>query len=217
MSAADKPQPMPAGPLMQASSALPGLQAHGKLARSVAPLLVWWRTLVPRERRLLGLAGMVVALGLLWALAIAPAWRTLQRTPAELERLDLQRQQMQSLAAEANELRATPAVALAQTQAALRGATERLGSAGSLSVQGDRAVLTLVAVEPPALREWLAEVRSGARARPLEARLSRAGAGLSGTLVLQLPAVGGGPGGSTGAGPAGSPGGRAVGSSGGLR
>lgn len=180
------------------ASAQRGLQAQGKLAQAFAPARVWWRTRVPRERRLLTLALTVVALGLLWALAVAPAWRTLQQAPAELERLDLQWQQMQSLATETTELRATPAVALAQAQAALRGATERLGSAGTLSVQGDRAVLTLVAVEPPALREWLAEVRFGARARPLEARLSRAGAGLSGTLVVQLPAAGGIPGGNPG-------------------
>jgi len=53
-------------------------------------------------------------------------------------------------------------------------------------VQGDRAVLTLSGVGTGALRDWLAEARSGARARPLEANLTRAAQGYSGTLVVVL-------------------------------
>jgi general secretion pathway protein M len=51
-------------------------------------------------------------------------------------------------------------------------------------VQGERAVLTLNGVGPQALREWLQEARSAARARPLEANLSRGPAGFSGSIVL---------------------------------
>jgi general secretion pathway protein M len=51
-------------------------------------------------------------------------------------------------------------------------------------------VLTLNGISTSQLRDWLAEARSGARARPVEASLLRSGPGYSGTLVL---AVGGAP------------------------
>ena len=95
---------------------------------------------------------------------------------------------MQSLAGEAAELRAAPSVNRDQANAALKAATERLGAAGKLVLQGDRAILTVNNAGTAALRDWLAEARSGARARPLEASLSRAASGYSGTVVM---AVGG--------------------------
>ena len=128
----------------------------------------------------------VLGFFLLWTLAVQPALRTLQRAPAELDRLDLQLQTMQSLATESAELRAAPPVAPDQAAAALQAATERLGERGKLSLQGDRAVLTLNGVATSALQGWMAEARSGARARPVEANLLRGAAGLSGTVVLSL-------------------------------
>jgi general secretion pathway protein M len=60
-------------------------------------------------------------------------------------------------------------------------------------LQGDRAVLTLKDVGTGALNDWLAEARSGARARPLEVTLSRVAQGYSGTLVVALPSEGANP------------------------
>ncbi|MDE2146619.1 MAG: type II secretion system protein M [Burkholderiales bacterium] len=145
-----------------------------------------WRGLPARERRLLRLAAVVVAAAGLWLLALQPALRTLAQAPAELDALDRQARAMQRLAAEAAELRATPPVPRAQAEAALKAATERLGAAGRLSLQGDRAVLSLTDVAPGALRDWLVEVRAGARARPVEARLTRSAGGYSGTLTVAL-------------------------------
>jgi general secretion pathway protein M len=93
---------------------------------------------------------------------------------------------MKQLAAEAGELRATPPVNLEQSTAALKAASERLGDKARLSIQGDRAVLTLNGAGTAQLRGWLAEVRSGARARPVEATLSRGGSGYSGNIVVAL-------------------------------
>ena len=45
-------------------------------------------------------------------------------------------------------------------------------------------VLTLNNAGSGALRDWLAEARAGARAKPLEANLSRGTQGYSGTVVL---------------------------------
>lgn len=162
----------------------------GGLSKALAPASAWWRALPQRDRNLAALGGTVLLLFLLWLLVLQPALSTLRQAPAEMDRLDLQLQTMQRLAAESAELRATPPVNPEQAQAALKAATERLGDKAKISLQGDRAVLTLNGAGTEALRGWLAEARSGARARPLEANLLRSGAGYSGTLVV---AVGGNP------------------------
>ena len=164
-------------------------QPAARLAGATAPLQAWWRGLARREQTLVGVAAAVVLLGAVWALAVQPAWRTLARAPAELDALDAQLQAMQRLAGEAQQLRAAPPVAPEQAAAALKAATARLGEQGRLALQGDRAVLTLNNVATGALRDWLAEARAGARARPVEANLTRGASGTSGTLVV---AIGGG-------------------------
>ncbi|MDP1899160.1 MAG: type II secretion system protein GspM [Rubrivivax sp.] len=145
-----------------------------------------WRALSSRDRTLASLGMAVLGLLLVWLVAVQPAWRTLARAPAELDALEMQLQTMQRLATESAELRATPPVNPEQAAAALKAATERLGDKGRLTMQGDRAVLTLNGAGPTQLRGWLAEARSGARARPVEAKLARGAQGYSGTLVLAL-------------------------------
>jgi general secretion pathway protein M len=123
---------------------------------------------------------------LLWLVAIQPAWRTLRDAPARIATLQGQQQEMRALASEARELRAAPALQLEQSTLALKAASDRLGTNGRLSLQGERAVLTLTGASSEQLREWLAEARSGARARPVEAQLSRSAQGYSGSIVLAL-------------------------------
>ena len=151
-----------------------------------ATLRVLWRGRTRRERLFLALAAALLAFTLVFLLAVQPAWRTIVRAPAELDALDAQLQTMQRLAAEAQQLRAAPLVNAEQAAAAIKAATERLGDKARLSIQGDRAVLTLTGAATSPLRDWLAEARSGARARPIEANLSRAGSGYSGTLVVVI-------------------------------
>ena len=115
-----------------------------------------------------------------------PAWRTLREAPIEIDRLEAQLQRMQRQAAEVRELRATPPVPAAQSVEALRAATQRLGERAKLSLAGDRATVTLSGIEGEQLRDWLAEVRTGARARPVEVQLTRAGQGFNGNVVLAL-------------------------------
>ena len=145
-----------------------------------------WRARAPRERLALGVMAGVLVFGLLWLVLVQPALRTLREAPAQIERLEGQLQQMRMLAAEAQALRGVAAVSAGQATTALRAATERLGDKGRLSLLGDRATLTLNGASPEALRGWLIEARSAARVRPLEAQLTRAGNGYSGTLIVQL-------------------------------
>ena len=145
-----------------------------------------WQARAPREQRMLLLAAAAVAAALLWFVALAPALRTLARAPAEIDTAELQWQTMQRLATEARELRAAAPVTAEQAGVVLKAATERLGDKGKLLLQGDRATLTLRDVGSGAVRDWLTEARTGARARAVEATLTRGPGGLSGTLVVAL-------------------------------
>lgn len=156
------------------------------LAQARQQAQAYWRSRAPRERLALGTAGAVLGLFIVWVLFVQPAWRTLRETPAQLDALDAQLQQMQRLAAESQGLRGVAAVTQVQAAAALKSATDRLGDKARLSMQGDRASLTLNGVSPEALRGWLLEARSAARARPVEAQLSRGPQGFSGTLAVSL-------------------------------
>lgn len=154
--------------------------------QALLPLRQWWAALSARDRRLLALASGVLGLFITWTVAVQPAWRTLQAAPAQREVLDAQWQAMQRLAAETKDLRGAPPVSVEQSSAALQAATARLGDKGRLALQGERAVLTLQGASTSQLRDWLTEARSGARARPVEARLTRAAQGYSGTVVVAL-------------------------------
>ena len=156
------------------------------LAKLQQQTQAWWRSRVVRERQMMVLVLVVVGLFAAWTLLVQPAWRTLRDAPAQLDLLDSQLQQMQGVATESQGLRAIPPVSPAQAGQALTSASDRLGERGKLTLQGDRATLKLTNVSPDALRAWLSEARSGARARPVEAQLQRAASGFSGTLVVTL-------------------------------
>ncbi|MDR7269050.1 general secretion pathway protein M [Pelomonas saccharophila] len=166
------------------SSGSDGLAAQFQQARAQAA--AQWQSLGERERFALGTVGVLLGLLLAWSLLLAPALRTLKTAPAELERLELQLQQMQAQAQEAQTLRAAPPVPPDQAQAALKASVEHLGAAARLNLTGDRAVVSLNGVAPEQLQGWLGEVRAAARARPVEAQLTRGPKGYSGTLVLSL-------------------------------
>ena len=178
MSTAPTPAPTPA------SNGLAALRAlQQRLAQR-------WAALAQRERRLLVMTSLLLGLTGVWAVGIVPAWRTLGSAPAQRDALEAQLQQMQTLATEATTLRGAAPVPLDQAQAALTGATARLGSPGSkLSLQGERALLTLKGISGAQLGAWLAEARAGARARVVEATLTQTAPGLyDGSLTLALGA-----------------------------
>ena len=145
-----------------------------------------WSALAVRERRYVGIAAALVGAAVLWMFTIQPAWHVVRDAPAKLDQLELQLQQMQRMQSESAVLRSAPPVAPSQAAAALKAATERLGDGAKLVLQGDRATLTLTAVSADALRAWLQEVRSAARARPVEMQLLRNPRGFNGSLVVTL-------------------------------
>lgn len=176
-----------------------------------ASLQARWKALAPREQNLVLAAGAIVALALLWWVAMAPALATLRAAPARHAELDTQVQRMLTLQAEAQQLQSAPRSNPTDSVGTLRTAlTQRLGPAGQLNVVGDRVTVVLKGAPADGLAQWLAQARSNAHASPVEARLVRnaaaaapaAAAGATtlggaapsgaprwdGTLVLALPA-----------------------------
>lgn len=147
-----------------------------------------WRARAPRERIALAGAAAVLIVLAVWALLVSPALATLRSAPLQLESLDTQLQQMRGMAAEVRELRNTTPVAAAQAGLAIKTAAERYGDKVRLTLQAERALITLINISPEQLRALLIEVRSAARARPVEAQLNRVPAGYSGTLVFNVGA-----------------------------
>lgn len=149
-----------------------------------------WATLAPREQALVAAAGALVALALLWWVALAPALGTLRAAPEQHRSLDGQLQHMRRLQAQAATMKSHPRQsqeeALRQLEAAIR---QQLGVSARYSIAGERVTITLSNAPAPALAQWLSQVRTNARAIPGEARLARNPAGgWDGTLVLTLPA-----------------------------
>lgn len=177
------------------------------MTTNTTPLRTHWQALAPREQTLVLAAGGLIALALLWWLAVAPALATLRTAPARHAQLDAQLQHMHRLRAEAQQLQSAPNPARGDTVGALRTAlAQRLGNTAQLNVVGDRATVTLKGAPAGALGQWLAQARSNARAAPIEARLARSAATSAntaapatlgnpaaaaprwdGTLVLALP------------------------------
>ena len=137
----------------------------------------WWPELAPREQRMIRIAAVLVALGLLWWVALAPALRTLSSAPAEHARLDVQLQQMANLQTQAKALQAQPR---ASREEAMRGletsVRESLGPNAQLqpSGAGENVTITLRAAPADALAQWFTQARSNARAVPREVHLTRA-------------------------------------------
>ena len=173
----------------------PSRAAEGAAASPARRLLAAWARLAPRERRLVALATSVVALALLWLLALSPALRTLRQAEVQRAELAAEAQRMQQLQSEAAALKALPKLGHDEAVRALEAAVkQRLGASAQMSMVGDRANVVLKQAPADALAQWLADARANARANPVEARLTRAGDNApgapvlwSGTLSLSLP------------------------------
>lgn len=167
-----------------------------------------WAAMAPRERQLVGGAIALVALALLWWIALAPALKTLRAAPAEHAKLDAQLQQMTTLQAQAKALQAQPRANRDEAMKALEGGVRAsLGPAAQIQQQGasDGVNITLRNVPADALAQWLAQARGNARAVPREVHLTRAAGSPApekaapadaaakprwdGTLVMSLPAA----------------------------
>jgi general secretion pathway protein M len=139
-----------------------------------------------RERQMVLVIGGALAFLVVWLLLVRPAWTTLDNAPALRAQADAELLQMQAIANEAKQLRALPPVPQSVAEQVLKSATDDLGGKAKLSLQGERATLSVTGINGEDLRTWLLKARGGARARPIEASLMRSGEGYNGTLVVAI-------------------------------
>lgn len=137
-----------------------------------------WATLEVRERRMVQAAAALVALALLWWIALAPALRTLSAASAEHAQLDAQLQQMATLQARAKALQSQPRLNRDDAMRALETSVrEGLGASNAqlMASGGDGAATVSLRAAPAAnLAQWLGQARGNAHAVPREVHLTRA-------------------------------------------
>lgn len=135
-------------------------------------LNTWLEQRAPREQRLLvALAALAIAAAMWW-LAITPALQMYRETDAAHAKLDAQIAQMQAMAEEAMQLKTKPQISSAQAQMWLEGSIKKLGVA-SMTMQGSHTHIRFVGATPETLATWLAEARSRAHLKPVEANWKR--------------------------------------------
>ena len=139
-----------------------------------------------RERQMVVVIGAALAFLLVWLVLVRPAWNTLDTSTALKTQADAQLLDMQAIVTDAKRLRALPPVPQSVAEQVLKSATDDLGGKAKLSVQGSNAVLSVTGINGEDLRKWLMQARGGARARPTEATLTRAGDGYNGTLTVSI-------------------------------
>ena len=139
-----------------------------------------------RERQMVVVIAGLLAFLLVWLILVRPAWKTLDEAPALREQADAQLLQMQAISNEAKQLRALPPVPQPVAEQVLKSATDDLGGKAKFAMQGDHGTLSVTGINGEELRTWLLKARGGARARPIEASLTRAGEGYNGTLVVAV-------------------------------
>ncbi|MFY8085265.1 MAG: type II secretion system protein GspM [Rubrivivax sp.] len=165
------------------------MKALDKAVRPVsarrAAVAARWQALAPRERLALTVAVWVVGAAALWWVGIRQPLTQGQVAQQRLAGLLEQQQVMQRLAAEAQALKAAPALPPGQAEQALQAATARLAPRGRLQIQGERAVLTVDGASGTELQAWWAEARAGARAWVVDLQLSRTERSLGGTITVQ--------------------------------
>ena len=157
----------------------------------LTPLQERWRRLGLRERRLLGAAGLVMLAAAVWTASLAPSLKLLKTHEAQRSVLDRQLSDMRALQAQAQALQAQPLINAAESARLLTQFTQQqLGKSATVTVNGDRATVSLQATPAQAVAQWLTQARLQARCVPLEARLNStttpAGTTWSGQLTLSL-------------------------------
>ena len=170
--------------------------AKGTTVKPLTLLHSTWNRFSPRERAGLRAAGLLLALFLLWSVAVRPAWLTLQRAAAERTQTLADTERLQALAAQATGLRTAAATAAAQGGAAGPKAAaideasralvaSALGPSARLEPMGSAVMLSFEGVGGEQLRQGLKTLRVRWGALPVQAELTPEADGLRGRIRLQ--------------------------------
>ncbi len=162
------------------------------------PLFQRWQSLATKDRRALTLAAVVLSALALWQWGIAPAWRTVQTAPLQLDQARIQLQHMQTMAQEAQSLQAqgnAPAGNRTETLTTIQQLTQQtLGTNAQVLPQGDRVRVNLTDVSGQDMATWLAQLRGRARVSVQEVQIQVAsssgnGSRWNGMVLLAGPGL----------------------------
>ena len=153
-----------------------------------------WQQRSPRERLLLSVGAVVIALAWLWHVGLAPALHTWQEAPAKQALLDQQSQQMLQLQMQAQSLQKPQAISRSEAIQWLESHLGELGPNAQLNLQAEHMSLRLQAAPADQLASWIGQAREQAHIRPVQAQLQQAATPSadkavvwSGSLLLRLP------------------------------
>lgn len=139
-----------------------------------------WQRLAPRERRLVSVGGIVLALVLVWLMLFEPAWNTVQRWRAALPELNAQAAQLDTILAEVRELQRNQGHGLEvgpELTASLEDSLERAGLADRTTLAEPGAgtwTVTLDQAPVAATLTWLQTLPFELRLRASAIDLARA-------------------------------------------
>ena len=152
--------------------------------------LQYWRSIAPRERRLVGLAALVLLLAVFYLGLIEPAWQGRQALQRELPTLRQQYAQMVALGAEARQLAAAVPTGTNRPQALRDSLAQSVRSAGlepalqKIELNGELIELRFKAV---GYAQWLAWMEGALReTRMRVADVSVVREGTSGVVTVRL-------------------------------
>ena len=121
------------------------------MSRRAALLRARWEGLAPREKALVGGAVALLAIVLVWLIAIGPALATLRTAEEQHRALDAQLQRMRGLQAQAQTLQSQPKQGHEEALRLLElSVRQRLGTSARLVIAGERATITLTGTPPDA-------------------------------------------------------------------
>ncbi len=138
----------------------------------------WWTGLGRRERVLTAIAAVVVVCGLIYSIAIEPAWKTETRLRVELPRLQADLVQIRALQQEAQRLagRAGAEQSLESLREALQQSLVRANLSADVSTDGmNQVAVTVKKVSGRAWLSWLESFTRETRASVVDASIQRAG------------------------------------------
>lgn len=150
----------------------------------IKTLQIRWQAVSAREQRWVLIALTVVALAVVWWLAMAPALATLKSAPEQHRTLDAQVQDMLGLQAQAKALQGAPTLDANAARRALEASLAILGEGAQLVPQGERVRVSFTAVPASVLAQWLSSTRQNAHVVPTEAKLQRSDAQIWGGSVV---------------------------------
>ena len=141
----------------------------------------------PREQRAIHGALGLVAVVLLWQIAIAPAWQVWRESQSQLTQLALQHAEMLALQQQASQLQTQTRISSDASAQALQSLCAGLGDKAKCSRQALRMTVDVKGVNPQALAQVWTQARSQAQAVLLETHLQRQGELWNGQWVWALP------------------------------